>query len=82
MSKIEKLISRFETAKNDFTWKELCRLLEGIGYAEVQGAGSRVKFDNGNPDQRVNLHRPHPGNKVKVYIVRELRRNLKEWRMI
>ncbi len=82
MSKIEKLISRFEAAKNDFTWKELCRLLEGIGYTEIQGAGSRVKFDNGNPDRRVNLHRPHPGNKVKNYVIRELRSKLKEWRMI
>ena len=82
MSKIEKLISRFQSVKNDFTWNELSRLLESLGYTEIQGAGSRVKFDNGNPDQRINLHRPHPGNKVKVYVIRELRRKLKEWRMI
>lgn len=82
MSKIEKLLFRFQSVKNDFTWNELSRLLESLGYTEIQGAGSRVKFDNGNPDQRINLHRPHPGNKIQVYVIRELRRKLKEWRMI
>ncbi len=41
-----------------------------------------MKFDNGNPDQKINLHKPHPGNEVKMYVIRELRKKLKEWRMI
>ncbi len=82
MAKVEKLISRFESVKNDFTWNDLSRLLESLGYTQIQGAGSRVKFDNGNPDQQINLHKPHPGNKVKIYVIRELRKKLREWKMV
>jgi len=57
-------------------------MLESLGYHQQQGSGSRVKFDNGNPDQKINLHKPHPGNGVKIYVIRELRKKLKEWRMI
>ena len=82
MTQTDKLVARFTTAKNDFTWNELGRLLESLGYTQLQGRGSRVKFDNGHPDQRINLHKPHPGNKVKVYVIRELRKKLSEWRML
>ncbi len=82
MAKADKLIVRFKAVKSDFTWNELKKLLEGFGYKQIPGAGSRVKFDNGNPAQRVNLHRPHPGNIVKIYIVRELKKKLCEWEMI
>jgi predicted RNA binding protein YcfA (HicA-like mRNA interferase family) len=82
MTKADKLVARFKTAKSDFTWNELSSMLESLGYRQQQGAGSRVKFDNGNPDQKINLHKPHPGNEVKIYVIRELRKKLKEWRMI
>ncbi len=82
MTKADKLVARFKTAKSDFTWKELSSMLESLGYHQQQGSGSRVKFDNGNADQKINLHKPHPGNEVKIYVIRELRKKLKEWRMI
>ena len=77
MTKTDKLVARFKTAKSDFTWKELSSMLESLGYHQQQGSGSRVKFDNGNPDQKINLHKPHPGNGVKIYVIRELRKKLK-----
>ena len=65
MGKREKLIARFKMIPADFKWQELTRLLKTLGYQEIQGSGSRVKFENGNADQMINLHRPHPGNIVK-----------------
>lgn len=35
-------------------------LLSVLGFEQIEGHGSKVKFDNGNPDQMINLHKPHP----------------------
>ena len=72
MGKREKLIARLKTIPADFKWQELTLLLKALGYQEIQGKGSRVKFENGNADQMINLHRPHPGNVVKCYALRQL----------
>jgi hypothetical protein len=37
-----------------------------------QGDGSRVKFDNGNPDDLINLHKPHPNKEMKAYALRQV----------
>ena len=72
LGKREKLIAKLKTVPADFTWQELTVLLNALGYQEVQGSGSRVKFDNGNADQMINLHKPHPRNIVKRYALRQL----------
>jgi len=72
MGKREKLIAKLMAVPADLTWQELSALLKMLGYQEVQGSGSRVKFDNGNADQMINLHKPHPGNIVKRYALRQL----------
>ena len=72
MGKREKLIAKLKQVPADFTWQELTALLKMLGYQEVQGSGSRVKFDSGNADQMINLHKPHPGNTVKRYALRQL----------
>lgn len=78
MAKKDKLITRLLTVPADFTWQELVVLLKGLGYRELQGNGSRVKFDNGDPAQLINLHKPHPGNIVKRYALRQLIDKLKQ----
>jgi predicted RNA binding protein YcfA (HicA-like mRNA interferase family) len=65
MSKQEKLIARFMVASTGFKWTELVKMLKGLGYCVIEGNGSRVKFDNDNPEQLLNLHKPHPGNELK-----------------
>ena len=70
MGKRDKLKARLLDGKQAVTWRELVTLLKSLGYKELQGGGSRVKFDNGNPDDTINLHRPHPGNQVKQYAVK------------
>lgn len=67
MSKREKLAAKLLSQKVVFTWQELAKLLGQLGYEQVQGSGSRVKFDNGDPIAMINLHRPHPGNELKRY---------------
>ncbi|MDR2881682.1 MAG: type II toxin-antitoxin system HicA family toxin [Azoarcus sp.] len=64
------------------TWQELVTLLCSVGYRQVQGSGSRVKFDNGNPLMAISLHRPHPGNELKAYVKRQVVEHLKEGGLI
>jgi predicted RNA binding protein YcfA (HicA-like mRNA interferase family) len=65
MSKVEKLIARLLSSPKDFTYSELKTILASLGYDEVQGAGSRVCFQNAT--HKIKLHKPHPGNILKQY---------------
>ena len=74
MSSKEKLISRFLTLPADFTFDELERLLGALGYTKSnkgKASGSRVVFKDkdGHP---IMLHKPHPGNIVKQYALRQV----------
>jgi predicted RNA binding protein YcfA (HicA-like mRNA interferase family) len=80
MSKQEKLIRRFCSSPTDFTWEELVTLLTQLGFeAETRGktGGSRRAFFHPVTSQVINLHKPHPGNIVKQYIIRQLKEVLK-----
>ena len=71
MSKKGKLIERFKSFPNDFTWDELVRLLGYFGYKEYTSGktgGSRRKFIN-DDKLIISLHKPHPGNIVKRYVL-------------
>ena len=71
MARRTKLIRRLKSRPKDFTWDELVRLLEGLGYSQVRtGAtgGSRRRFTH--PDApTISLHKPHPSNIVKRYVI-------------
>ncbi len=74
MSSKDKLIARFLTLPTDFTFEELERLLTIFGYVKSnkgRTSGSRVVFKDkeGHP---IMLHKPHPGNIVKQYAVRQV----------
>ncbi|EPJ8753840.1 type II toxin-antitoxin system HicA family toxin [Pseudomonas juntendi] len=77
MSKQEKLLAKLLNKQAGFTWPELVTLLGGLGYRQIEGDGSRVKFDNGNPQAMINLHKPHPGNELKAYVKRQVIEHLK-----
>ena len=78
MAAHEKLVARFKTQPADFTWDELVRPLEGCGYQEAKrGASSRRTFDGpGRP--KIKLHKPHPSNLVKRYVLKEVRETLEK----
>ena len=67
MTRSEKLITRFLTRPKDLTYNELKRFLNGLGYAEVQGSGSKVVFSNKKLKHSIKLHIPHPGKIMKKY---------------
>ena len=67
MTRSDKLISRFLKRPQNFTYNELLRLLNGFGYNELQGSGSRVVFYNKKLKHSIKLHKPHPGNILNKY---------------
>ena len=75
MSKMEKLIAKFLKVPKDLTWEELVNILNHLGYSEKSGkgktGGSRIKFINSDNDI-INLHKPHPGNIVKQYVIPQI----------
>ena len=82
MSKHEKLLAKLLNRQGSFTWQELVALLTSFGYLQLEGSGSRVKFDNGNPHAMINLHRPHPGNELKGYVKKQVIEHLRAGGMI
>ena len=76
MTKHDKLIEKIRRPTSNWVWSELCALLIGLGYRQLEGSGSRVKFDNGDALDLINLHRPHPGNGVKNYVMAQVREKL------
>jgi len=79
MSRIEKLLERFLSAPKDFTWEELVKILASFGYEEIiagKTGGSRRKFKNVK-NNIISLHKPHPSNTLKEYIISDVIRHLK-----
>ena len=80
MGSKEKLIKRFKTIPKDFTWDELKSMLTSLGYSlgnKGRTSGSRVIYecDGRKP---LLLHKPHPGNIMKEYILKEIFKTLQE----
>ncbi len=74
MSKKGKLLLRLLSIPKDFSWTELVTLLAYLGFEETKKGktgGSRRKFIDGHK-RVIMLHKPHPGNIVKEYAVRQV----------
>jgi hypothetical protein len=80
MSKKDKLLKKFLEIppKKNLTFNELEVLLISCGFSKIDGAGSAVKFYNKDKDLFINLHRLHPSNILKVYLVKQIQIKLKE----
>ncbi len=71
MSKRQKLLERLKHRPKDFTWAELTTVLTQLGYRETRAGktgGSRKKFIHPEAPP-IMLHKPHPGNIIKTYII-------------
>jgi hypothetical protein len=80
MSRTEKLVQRLLSLPKDFTWEELTKILVLFGYAEIKKGktgGSRRKFAD-EKKHIISLHKPHPGNIVKEYALKQVIAQLKE----
>ena len=81
MSKHEKLIERILGNPKDFTYDELKRLLSGFDYIEEQRgrtSGSAVLFYNERTTDKICIHKPHPGNIIKGYVIKLVVEHLKK----
>ena len=70
MTQFQKLNERFLAKPKDFTFIEMKKLLEGLGYREIQTgktSGSRAAFIHKNTRHIIRLHRPHPQPNMKRY---------------
>lgn len=76
MNKKDKLIKRFNSLPKDFTFDELTALFSLCGFElNHKGAtsGSRVEFINEALSLSYIMHKPHPANVVKGYMMKQAR---------
>lgn len=78
MSQRDTLIARAMCIPKDFTYEEMVKLVGYFGYEEKQGNGSRIKFCRESDKRVICLHKPHPGNIVKRYMLKQLIKFLQE----
>lgn len=74
MSRKDKLIVRLKQKPKDFTWDELIVLLRALGYQQVKSGktgGSRTRFAHSSAPP-MTLHRPHPDNVLKRYMIDDI----------
>lgn len=84
MSKLEKQIDKLKLKPKDFTYEEARNLLNNLGFYEDnkgRTSGSRIEYRNCY-DQKIQLHKPHPGNILKPYQVKIIINKLKELEVI
>ena len=84
MSRLEKEIKRLKSKPKDYTYDEAKSLLNKLGFFEYtkgKTSGSRVEFKDIH-GRKLILHKPHPSNILKMYIIKDLLNDLKEWRLI
>lgn len=75
--KLNKSKSRLKSEPSDYTYSEARSLLIALGYTEYnkgKSSGSRVMFVKN--ESKILLHKPHPGNVMKQYAVRQLKEQL------
>ena len=85
MTKFEKLRKRFLSKPTDFTFSEIKKLLNSFGYIEIKSgktAGSRAAFYNDESQHIIRLHKPHPSNRVKRYVLDYLEKELRDMGII
>ncbi len=78
MARKDKALYRFLQIPTDYQWDEMVYLLTALGYQKYEKEGSRVRFFRAEDKAIVLLHRPHPGNIVKEYVVKQTRDKLRD----
>lgn len=75
MSTKEKLIRRFKNQPKDFTFDEMIRLFS-LFWFEIDNkggtSGSRLALVNKEKGLSYNMHRPHPGDIIKSYVMKQV----------
>lgn len=77
----DKLIKRLKSVPADFTFSELETLLGWLGYKKYNKgstSGSRVLFYRESDNNKILLHKPHPGDIMSRAAVRDVIKKLEE----
>lgn len=72
MTRSEKLFKRLRSIPVDFTWDEMSTVLCGFGFrdmSDLPGSSRTYVHANGN---KIKLHKPHPTNIMKRYVLRQV----------
>lgn len=75
MSKYLKSLNRLKSIPSDYTYGELRTLLLKMGFIEYnkgRTSGSRVRFYRKKDGALIDLHKPHPGDIMKEYAVKDV----------
>lgn len=75
MTKLQKLRAKL-LSDSRFSWNELETLMKGLGYKQIAGSGSRVKFVKGK--RIICVHQPHPHPELKRYLTRYIIEQLQQ----
>lgn len=71
----EKLIERFKRSPKDFTFNELVRLFQVLGFEvshKGKTSGSRIEFINSEKALSYGAHKPHPDSAIKSYAMKQV----------
>ncbi len=81
MSKKDKILKKIleNPARSDIKYSETENLLLSLGYKKLEGKGSRVKFYHAEINDLIVLHKPHPGNELKRYMIEYLQEKLENF---
>ena len=81
MGKKEKLIEELKSMPKDFSFDKAEALLHYLGYKrgnKGKTSGSRVEFSRPDSTLKIVMHKPHPGNELKEYQIKQLIEILKQ----
>lgn len=79
MTKTDKLRNRAASVPADFTWQELVCLLNSYGFIEFSDKGGSYRSFKNAAGLKIFMHKPHPGNIVKKYLLLKVGNKLKEY---
>lgn len=85
MSKLEKALKRLQSKPKDFTYEELKMILNNLGFIQNnkgKTSGSKIEFENRKIEMKICLHRPHPSNIIKPYIINNVLDKLRKGGML
>ena len=75
MNKKDRLIKRFRSLPRDFTFEEMTALFKQCGFElgnKGATSGSRVEFIHEKDGKSYIMHKPHPANIIKGYVMRQV----------
>ena len=80
MSKKDKIKKKImeKPERSDIKYTEVENFLLSEGFKNLEGKGSRIKFFHAEKDCLIILHKPHPGNELKRYQVKDVQGKLEE----